>query len=68
MQMGHPWWLSAKDSTCQCRQHALGSWSRKILPAMKQQPPERHNCCLSSRAWEMQLLSQHAAAPEAHTR
>ena len=25
-----PWWLSAKESPCQCRRHGFDLWSRKI--------------------------------------
>ena len=25
------WWLSGKDSTCQCRRHGFSPWVRKIL-------------------------------------
>ena len=25
-----PWWLSGKESACQCRRHRFDTWSRKI--------------------------------------
>ena len=31
--LGLPWWLSGKESACQCRKHEFDSWSRKILHA-----------------------------------
>ena len=30
LNMGLPWWLSDKESICQCRRHGLSIWSRKI--------------------------------------
>ena len=32
---GLPWWLSGKESTCQCRRH-FNPWSRKIPRATQQ--------------------------------
>ena len=37
-QLGHPWWLSAEDSTCQCRRHRFDPWSGKIPWRRKWQP------------------------------
>ena len=31
-----PWWLSGKESTCQCWRHGFDPWSRRIPPAMGQ--------------------------------
>ena len=28
--LGLPWWLSGKESTCQCRRHRFNPWVRKI--------------------------------------
>ena len=28
--LGLPWWLSSKESTCQCRRHRLDPWDGKI--------------------------------------
>ena len=36
--MGFPWWLSDKDSTCQCRRHGFDTWVRKIPWRRKWQP------------------------------
>ena len=33
-----PWWLSSKESTCQCRRHGFNSWARKIPWRKKWQP------------------------------
>ena len=36
---GLPWWLSDKESACQCRRHRFHPWSGKIPRAPKQQSP-----------------------------
>ena len=36
---GLPWWLSGKESACQCRRHRFNPWSRKIPHALKQLSP-----------------------------
>ena len=33
---GLPWWLSGKESTCQCRRHRFDPWSGRIPPAAGQ--------------------------------
>ena len=47
---GLPWWLSGKESACQCIRHEFDPWSRKIPCATKQlsprapaTEPERHS-------------------------
>jgi len=35
---GLPWWLSGKESTCQCRRHGFDPWVGKIPQRRKQQP------------------------------
>ena len=35
---GHPWWLSGKESTCQCSRHGFNPWSGKIPWRRKWQP------------------------------
>ena len=35
---GLPWWLSGKESTCQCRKHRFNPWVRKISWRGKWQP------------------------------
>ena len=37
--LGLPWWLSGKESTCQCRRHRFNSWVRKLPWRRKWQPP-----------------------------
>ena len=34
--MDFPWWLSGKESACQCRGHGFDPWSRKIPRAVEQ--------------------------------
>ena len=34
--IGLSWWLSGKESTCQCRRHGFDSWSGKIPHALGQ--------------------------------
>ena len=46
--VGLPWWLSGKESACQCRRHGFNPWSRKIPWRRKWQPtpvylPGNHN-------------------------
>ena len=36
---GLPWWLSDRESTCQCRRHGYHPWSRKIPHAVEQWSP-----------------------------
>ena len=36
---GLPWWLSGKESTCQCRRHRFNPWSRKIPRTMEHLRP-----------------------------
>ena len=33
---GLPWWLSGKESACQCKRHGFDPWTRKIPRAMEQ--------------------------------
>ena len=35
---GLPWWLSSKESACQCRRHRFDPWVRNILWRRKLQP------------------------------
>ena len=32
---GLPWWLSGKESPCQCRRHRFNPWSVKIPHALE---------------------------------
>ena len=36
--MGLPWWLSSKESACQCRRHGFDPWVGKIPWSRKWQP------------------------------
>ena len=36
VQIRLPWWLSGKESTCQCSRHKFYAWSGKIPPASEQ--------------------------------
>ena len=36
---GLPWWLSGKESTCQCRRRGFDPWSGEIPWRRKWQPP-----------------------------
>ena len=49
------WWLSGKESTCQCRRHGFNPWSRNIPQAMEQQTCATQPLRLCSRAQEPQL-------------
>ena len=42
---GFPWWLSSKESTCQCKSHKFDPWIGKIPGRRKWQPI--HYSCLS---------------------
>ena len=33
-----PWWLSGKESACQCRRHGFNPWAGNILWRRKWQP------------------------------
>ena len=37
--LGLPWWLSGKESTCQCRRHGFDPWSSKIPYTSEQLSP-----------------------------
>ena len=53
---GLPWWLSGKESACQCRRYGFDSWSRKIphISGDSARAPKLLSLC--SRAWGPQLL------------
>ena len=54
---GFSWWLSSKESTCQCRSHGFDPWSRKtpMLQSSQACMPQLLSLCF--RAREPQLLS-----------
>ena len=39
LRLGLPWWLSSKESTCQCRRCRFNQWSVKIPHATEQLSP-----------------------------
>ena len=51
---GLPWWLSGKESTCQCRRHGFDPWSGKIPHAVEQ---------LSQRTTTIEPVLQSPGAP-----
>ena len=57
--LGFPWWLSGKESACQCRGCGFDPWSRTIPQAAEQLGP-----CATSH-WAC-ALSPGAATPAAH--
>ena len=38
-----PWWLSGKESACQCRRHRLDPWIVKI-PWRRKRQPLQYSC------------------------
>ena len=56
---GLPWWLSGKESACQCSRHEFDPWSRKIPHAVGQLTP-----CAT--ATEPVLWSSGAATTESY--
>ena len=38
LAFGLPWWLSGKESTCQCKRLGFNPWIRKITWRRKRQP------------------------------
>ena len=38
LYLGLPWWVSGKESTCQCRRHGFSPWVGRILWRRKWQP------------------------------
>ena len=61
LTLGFPWWLSGKESTCQCRRQGFDSWSGKI-PHATEQLSLSHNywaCALAPRnrsCWSLHAL------------
>ena len=65
---GPPWWLSGKESACQCRRHRFDPWSRKMPHAVGQLSRAPQLLSLQSRAQKPQLLSSLALEPCSTTR
>ena len=59
------WWLSGKESACQCRGHRFNCWSGKIPHAAGQLSPVPLLLNQHSGGCEPQLLCLHATAAEA---
>jgi len=38
-EVGLPWWLSGKETVCQCRRYGFNPWLRKIPYVMGQLNP-----------------------------
>ena len=54
--MGLPWWLSGKESACQCRRLGFEPWSQKIPLVAEQQAHAPQLLSLRSSAQELRLL------------
>ena len=52
-----PWWLSCKESACQCRRHRFNPWSQKNPHALKQLSSHTTTSELCSRVQEPQVLN-----------
>ena len=60
--VGLPWWLSCKESTCQCSRQEFTSWSWKIPRAVEQLSHNYRAHAYGAR--ELQLLSPRASTSE----
>ena len=59
---GRAWWLSTKESACQCRRHGFNSWSGKIPHA-----PEQLGSCATTTEpvlWSLGTTATEACAPQ----
>ena len=54
VQIRLPWWLSGKESACQCSRHKFYPWSGKIPPASEQITPVPLLLSLHARACAQQ--------------
>ena len=59
-----PWWLSGKESACQCRGHRFNCWSGKIPHGAGQLSPVPLLLSQHSGGCDPQLLHLHATATE----
>ena len=64
---GLPWWLSGKESACQCKGHRFDPWSRKIPHASEQLSP-RATITEPTRLRHGSLHASHTEAYTPHTR
>ena len=60
------WWLSAKESACQCKCYGFDPWSGKIPHALEQLSPQATTTEPVPYIPEPQLLSPSASTTEAH--
>ena len=65
-KQGLLWWLSAKESACQCRRHGFNPWSGKIPHAAERLSLFPRLLSLCSRARESQLLNPRTLEPMIH--
>ena len=58
------WWLSGKESACQCKRHGFDPWSGKIPHAAKQLSPcaQLWACALEPGNWLLKPSSSRACA------
>lgn len=61
-----PWWLSGKDSACQCGRSEFSPWSGRISHVMQRLSPCSQPLTLCSGVQEPGLLSPRAATTKAH--
>ena len=62
--LGLPWWLTGKESTCQCRRYRFNPWSGKTPHDTEQLSPHAIIIEPTSRARKPQLLSPGATIIE----
>ena len=60
---GLPWWLSGKESACQCRRHVIDPWTGKIPHATEQLSP----CTATAEPvlWSLGATAAEALEPKA---
>ena len=59
-QIGLPWWLSGKESTCHCRRHKVDPWSGKIPRAVEQLSPCATTIESVLQSWGITTTEAHA--------
>ena len=75
-QLGLSWWLSGRESTCQCRRHRFDLWSGRIPHAAEQLSPRATTywvCALEPvnhnyRPHTLRSWSPHSPEPELHSK
>ena len=60
--LGLPWWLSNKESACQCRRHGLDPWSREIPDTSKHLSPNA--TAVEPLLWSLGTWTIEAHAPQ----